>query len=125
MRILSIIFFLSFVGGLEAQTVIVDNINRSMVGNVDNQVNAGEIYNGIRTLHFGVYITIDYINSVVTIGDKEFKLTAFTPIKNGEVITVDGGKLTLLFNTEDFTVEKLFVEGINVKGLKCGYIGSH
>jgi hypothetical protein len=109
MKNLIILFFLSFVYGLEAQTVTID---RQMVGNVDNQVNAGEIYNGVRYLHFGVDITIDYIYSIVTIGDKEFKLLDFTTIKNGEVITVNGGKLTLLFNTEDFTVEKLFVEGI-------------
>jgi len=122
MKNLIILFFLSFVYGLEAQTVTID---RQMVGNVDNQVNAGEIYNGVRYLHFGVDITIDYIYSIVTIGDKEFKLLDFTTIKNGEVITVNGGKLTLLFNTEDFTVEKLFVEGIVVKGLKSDYIGSH
>jgi hypothetical protein len=124
MKNLLIIFFLSFVCGLEAQTVI-DNIDRSMVGNVDNSVNAGETYNGIRTLHFGVEIIIDYINSKVTIGEKEFKLIAFTSIKDGEVITINGGKLTLIFNIETFKVDTLFVEGIKVKGLKADYIGSH
>lgn len=122
MKNLVILFFLSFVYGLEAQSVIVDQYE---VGNADNSVNSGETVNGIRTLHFGVLISIDYVNKIVAIDEKELKLIAFTPIKNGEVLTVNGGKLTLIFNTEDYTVEKLFVEGIIVKGLKADYIGSH
>ena len=130
MRNLIVIFFISFLSQVEAQSLVRDTegyviVDRAVEGNIDNSVNSGEIVNGIRTLHFGVLISIDYINSVVTIGDKEFSLLDFTPIKDGEVITVNKGKLTLKFNTEDYTVEKLFVEGINVKGLKCEYIGSH
>lgn len=124
MKNLIVIFFLSFLSQVEAQTLVRDTegyviVDRTIEGNVEEHVNSSVIHNGIRTLHFGVSIYLSAINSLVIIGDKEFTLKEFTPIQNGEVITVNGGKLTLIFNTEDYTVEKLFVEGINVKGLKC------